>query len=609
MVSAVAILIAAISGFGWWRASQPVEQPLVRLDVDLGADVSLSSVPGSSGVILSADGTRLAYASGTPPKVFTRKFDQERPTELTVTDRLSAPFFSPDGRWIGFFADGSLKKISVDGGAVVKLADLPGVGYTGASWGDGGAIIVGQVSSGLARVPEEGGTLTPVTQPKPTIVNYAPQVLPGSKAVLYTSREVTAPPESASLEVVTLEGRKSKTVVRGATSGRYVGSGHLLYMSKGTLFALPFDLDKLEPRGNAVPIRTDVTYVAESGTAHFDVSPAGHGTLVYRQGGAFVGGVLGRAVPRSSIDYLDVTGNRETLIAEQGLYTEPRLSPDGKRLLVIAGNERGNADVFVYDLQRDNLKTRLTTDGGHGVAVWGPSSQYVIFDSTNGFSWVRADGSSPSPQPLMIGDTNRVVPWSFTGKANRLAYFSTASFQPWTVLVEERDGQLKAGKSEQFLDKVAAVSPTLSPDGQWLAYQSCPQCVRSGGSGGAEVIVPPFPPSGSGRGGQVQISNNGGSTPHWSQNNEVFYRSGDQVMVMSYTVRNGEFIPGKTRVFAANFPARGNIDWDVTPDGKRLVVITPVRTNQASSAPEQPVHTVVLLQNFFDELRRRAPVR
>jgi hypothetical protein len=206
-------------------------------------------------------------------------------------------------------------------------------------------------------------------------------------------------------------------------------------------------------------------------------------------------------------------------------------------------------------------------------------------------------------------DTNRAVPWSFTDKANRLAYFGTATFQLWTVLVEEQDGQLKAGKSEQFLDKLTAVTPTLSPDGQWLAYQSCPQCVRSGESVGAEVIVRPFPPSASGRGCQVQISNNGGSAPHWSQNNELFYRSGDQVMVMSYTARGGEFIPGKTRVFAANFPARSNLDWDVTPDGKRLIVITPVRTNEALAAPEHPVHAVVLLQNFFDELRRRTPLR
>jgi hypothetical protein len=332
--------------------------------------------------------------------------------------------------------------------------------------------------------------------------------------------------------------------------------------------------------------------------------------LIYRQGGAFVvGGLVARAVRPSTIEYLDITGNSQALITEQGLYSVPRVSSDGKRLLVNMGDERGQSDVFVYDLQRDNLRMRLTTDGGHSIAIWGPHSRYVIFDSTNGLSWVRADGSSPAPLPL-IEDTNHPTPWSFVDKTNRLGYES--GFHLWTVPVEEQDGQLKANKPEQFMDKLSAVLPALSPDGEWLAYQSCPQCIvapRGRGSlGQSEVIVRPFPPPTSGQSGQVQISNIGGSAPHWSQNNDLFYRLRDQVMAMSYNVTGSEFVPGKARVWAANVPAQ-NLDWDVTSDGKRLIVITPVKANQETEESRQPIHTVVLLQNFFDELRRRAPVR
>jgi Tol biopolymer transport system component len=619
IAAGVVVLVAAALGFGWWRSSQPAELPLIRFDVDLGADVALSSrVLGGRSVEMSPDGLRLVYVSGSEQKIFVRRLDQEKVTELPGTQGASGPFFSPDSQWIGFAipAAGTINKISVDGGAVVKLADLPGGprGFTGATWGEDGFIIAGQPAVGLFRIPEAGGASSLILDRKEGKVYYEQQVLPGGKAILYTTRVQTADADTASIEVMTLADRKTKTLVPG-TSGHYVPSGHLLYTTRGTLFAVPFDLAKLETNGSALPIQDGIAYVGESGSARFSVSPAGHGTLLYQKGGVFsLPGINGVRGTPSTVEYLDSLGKSQPLITEPGVFTFPRISPDGRRLLLSVSDGSKN-DVWVYDLQRDNIRTPLTSDGMHAVAVWGPEGRYAIFDSASGIAWVRADGSSPAPKVLVSGD--RPIPWSFNARNRRLSYFTGTTSQLWTVALEEEDGQLKAGKPEQFLDsQFSAVAAAFSPDGRWLAYEAQTQGSALGrgkakgrGRGAVgqsdEVVVRPFPPLASGRGGQAQISSGGGVAPHWSQS-ELFYQSGDRIKAVSYTVKGGEFVPGRTRDWATNLsPNRNALDWDVVPDGTRLIVIKPLEA--PAEAKEEAVHTVVILQNFFDELRRKAP--
>jgi Tol biopolymer transport system component len=325
---------------------------------------------------------------------------------------------------------------------------------------------------------------------------------------------------------------------------------------------------------------------------------------------------------------VDSSGKRQPLIDEPGSYNNLQLSPDGRRLIAIGG---AFDNVWVYDLERGNIPTQLTSDRGHGSAIWGPNGRYVIFDSAKGLSWVRADGSSSAPQ-LLIPSENRPVPTSYTQIGKRLAYY-TSPFSPrpeiWTVSLEEQDGQLKAGQPERFLDdRLAGFMPVFSPDGRWLAYESLGQqaafselargqgrggrSFRRGGEGAPdrELIVRPFPPPAAGQEQQVQISNKG-SLPHWSQNGQdLVYQSGDQIMAVSYTVKANEFVPGKARVAWTNlsFGTGNSINspWDLKPDGKGLVVST--RMDVPEPAKAEPVHTVVILQNFFDELKRRAPV-
>jgi predicted Ser/Thr protein kinase len=586
-------LIAAVVGLGliavgalYWRATRPVERPLVRLDVDLGPDVSLPGLNAApDNVRLSPDGTRLVYLSGNPARLFTRRLDQPTTAELPGTEGASVPFFSPDGQWVGFFAANKVNKISVAGGAVVPLADYPFIG--GGNWGADGSIILGSaLNSGLVRVPESGGMPTRLTElAKGELGHLYPQILPGGKAALFVVYE-SLDVEHASIEVISLADRRRKVLVRGGTAPRYLPTGHLVYSNKGTLFAVPFDPVRLETHGTAVPVLDNVAY-SRLGEAHYDSSATG--TLVYRKGGGSATSTM------RTIQWVDAAGRKEPLQRKPGEYQNPRLSPDGKRLVVIV-RDGANQDLWVYDLQRDAL-TRLTFGGTFPISVaWSPDGQYVVFGSVgSGILWTRADGSG-QPQTL-IESKDILVPSSFSRDGKRLAYFEvTKGAEIFTVAVEEKDRQLKAGKPESFLkSQYDNVAWDFSPDGRWLAYLSSE-------SGKNELYVRPFPTPASGQGGKWQISNSGAGFSAWSRDGrELLYQAGDQIMAVSYTAKGETFVAEKPRVWLAKV---GGTAHDLSPDGKRLVVLAPV---EAAETPKAD-HEVVFLFNFFDELRRKVPV-
>jgi Tol biopolymer transport system component/predicted Ser/Thr protein kinase len=591
---AAAVLVVALGVALWapWRAQKPADRPLTQLDVDLGADVSLPVSGAASSVAISPDGTRLVYASGSPPKLFTRRLDQPKPTELPGTEGAAAPFFSPDGQWVGFVTRGKLNKISVEGGAVVPLADIND--YSGASWDQDGSILLGEgPGRDLVRIPSGGGTPETVEGlGKGEIALAYPQLLPGGKAVLFVA-DTTLDEDKLTIEVLTLADHRRKIVARGGASPRYLatsgGAGHLVYVNKATLFAIPFDLDKLETRGTAVPVLDDVAYLSQLGTGQFDFSRTG--TMVYRRSSG------GASAMMATLHWVDPTGKKEALLAKPGVYADPSLSPDGKHVVLMIG-EGGSSDVWVYDLQRDAM-TRLTFGGGEYLyPIWSPDGQYVVFGRvrSDGIFQARADGARP-PQSLTYSKSTQ-APSGFTPDGKRLAYMDIdgGKTQIWTVSLEDQGGQLKAGKPEQFLkSSFSDAGPKVSPDGRWLAY-------ASNESGKYEVYVRAFPPPASGQGGKWQISNSGvDAPPRWSRNgHDLMYQSGDQIMAVSYTAKSGTFLPDKPRVWIAKL---GGTAWDLAPDGKRVMVVTPV---VSAEAPKQE-HEVVFLENFFDELRRRVP--
>jgi serine/threonine-protein kinase len=599
-VAGVLATALAIMAWGWWRASRPVDQPLVRLDADLGAEISLppmdSNSPTMSSVSISPDGTRLAYVasvSGSPPKLFTRRLDQPKATELPGTEGARFSFFSPDGQWLGFAALERLSKISVDGGAVVPLVDIVALG---ASWGDDGSIVLDHLAgSGLLRIPSSGGAPTPLTEIKSGELAHAfPEILPGGKAALFTVSRGALGVDQASVEVVSLPDRRRKTLLRGGVSPHYAtapdGAGYLLYSNRGTLFAIPFDLKRLETRGTAVPVLDGVGHERLGGAAHFDVSRTG--TLVYRKVG-------GPARTLSTVQWLDAAGQKEPLLARPGMYGGASLSPDGKRLALTVA-EGSKRDVWVYNPQRDTM-TRLTFgDGSFSDPVWSPDGRYIVFTSDKGgMLWTRADGAG-GPQPLTQTRDARQFASSFSQDGKRLAYYGqntdpgagSPGFWIWTMSIEDSGGQLRAGKPEPFLKtQFNDCCAVFSPDGRWLAYVSYE-------SGKAEVYVRAFPMAG--HGGRWQISNSGGDVPMWSRKDrELLYQSGDKIMSVSYAAQGEVFLPAKPRVWAAKLG--GATDFDLAPDGRRFAAVFPVGTPGVSKAE----HEVTFVFNFWGELKRK----
>ena len=585
-------LLAAVALWAPWRDTPaPAVQPVLRLEANLGNEVSLVplAIPTFSSVVISPDGTRLVYVgtiSGGPARLLTRRLDQPNATELAGTEGAVEPFFSRDGLWVAFSIGTELYKVPVDGGGPVRLGEL-GV-MTGGYWGDEGNLVIGTGGSTMAccGCPQTGGAGTPILElANGELFHTHPQILPGGKAMLFQA--VGAPPsqDNFTVEVVSIADRARKTLARGVGSPRYLPSGHLVYTKNATMFAVPFDLERMETRGTAVAVLDDVAYDPVAIGAQYDVSRSG--TLVYRR----------HAGDSSTVQWLDTTGKHEPLLARPGVYVgTPRVSPDGRRIALTA-RDGSNQDIWIYEPGRDAM-TRLTSGGGTFVSpVWTRDGRHVVYGMLgSGLRWSRADGAG-QPQVLQAGRTMQ-LPTAFSPDGTRLAYFQPdPNPQIWSVPIEADGDGLRAGKPERFLTtRYHDRDGSVSPDGRWLAYMSDE-------SGRFEVYVRAIAASGSAGGERWLISNSGGKWPAWSPNRrELLYQAGDQIMTVGYTVSGDAFVAERPRVWAAN--ARGVDGFDLTPDGKRVAMFVPLATKGAS----QRENTVVVVLNFFDELRRRAPL-
>jgi Tol biopolymer transport system component len=598
LISAGLLFAGIVAALWLWRhgaqSVNPVPQPLIRLELDLGSSAPSSN--GGANVVLTSDGARLAFTTAGPDgktHLFTRRLDQPAATELANTEGAYAPFFSPDGQWIGFFAPGKLKKVPVNGGAVTALCDVP-IGR-GASWGDDGNIVLApDVQTRLLRVPASGGGVpAPVTEFHGGEISHRwPQVLPGGKAVLFTALTAAnfAAFDEANIEVLSLTNGQTKTLHRGGSYGRYLASGHLLWVRNGTAFAIPFDLDRLEVRGTPVPVLEQVTYVPTGGSAQLDVSR--NGTLVYQSGQT--------DETRQTIHWLDATGRLESLRAKPAFYRWLRFSPDGKRL-VYRVSEGSGTDLWVYDLQR-GIETRLTTDAAiHNSPTWTADGRFIAYQAEGGMFLISAEGGKPR---LLMEAQNTPFPESFTSDGKRLAFSVsnplTGDLDIWTVPLEGTGEAMRAGKPEPFVQTPAHErDAAFSPDGRWLAYMSTE-------SGSYEIYVSAFDAPTSGGGTKRQLSNGGGFNPVWSRKGgELFYRSADnRIMVVSYSIRGQSFEAEKPKAWSKGrvFLAATDImqGFDLTPDGKRFAVLQPVE----HPASQDTRHHVTLVLNFLEEHRR-----
>jgi Tol biopolymer transport system component len=594
--AAVFVLTTIAFAIGFMlRAPKPL-QP-VRLNAEIGVDASLYTSFGPS-AILSPDGTRLAVvASGADQKrhIYVRSLDQLQATELSGTENPRDPFFSPDSQWIGFFADGKLKKISVQGGLAVTLCDVSN--DRGGSWGDDGTIVFAPDNrAAISKVSSAGGTpqlLTTLATQTGEITQRWPQVLPGSKAVLFTSSTTGGDFESGDIGVYSMASGQSKTAQHGGFYARYLPSGQVVYMHEGTLLAVPFDLKRLEVTGQPAPILegvvTDPTYAG----AQFSFSETGN--LVY---------VAGRGAGQGvSIYWMDHEGKFTPLRETPGGYFSPAFSPDGKRLaLDISDGKR--RDIWVYEWERDTL-VRLTFAGeANRFPVWTPDGQRIVYSSQEkggapNLWWIRADGAGNAQRLAETKGTQYAGSWRPDGKVLAFAQLSPGtSYDIMTLPIEgnEKSGW-KPGEPKPFVNSAFSENePAFSPDGRWLAY-------ASNESGSLEVYVRPFP----GPGGKWQISSGGGGYPKWSRNGkELFYRTPDsKIMVVTYTASGDSFHADKPQLWSpGQFTELGPgfYNFDLHSDGKRFAVLKAPGTEQAAA-----VNKVSFIFNFFDEIRSKFP--
>jgi serine/threonine-protein kinase len=583
---------------------QPPAAPasLLRLSIGLGADVSLavSSVGAGPAVALSPDGRLLAFVAHDKDKdttrLFLRRLDQLQASPLAGTEGARDHFFSPDGQWIAFFADGQLKRVAVGGGAPVVLAEAPN--DRGGTWSEDGTLLFtpnSLPSVGLSRVPASGGPTEVATHPDPAageVTHRWPQALSGG-AVMFTAHRTLGSYEDASIVVERLPDGPRKVVVTGGYHGRYLPSGHVVYMHDGTLFALPFDLASLEAKGAAVPVIEDLVASPRTGGAQFTTSSPG--TLVYLAGRG------GRG--RFSIQWLDRAGKLAPMRAAPGHYRNLKFSPDGTRLAMQVFDGK-TSDVWVYEWGRDTM-SRLTFDAlGLTVPVWSPAGDGIAYSSLKGSEpghiyWQRADGTGA---PVSLTESrNFQTPDSWHPSGTPLAFHELSPQTGFDVMILPIEGGdasgLKADRATAFLNsRFNELQAAFSPNGQWLAYVSDE-------SGKFEVYVRPFP----GPGGKWQISTGGGFYPTWSRNGrELFYETPDQrLMGVSYAERPGSFLADAPRPgFPVRVPTQQGIrGFDLHPDGRRFAVLQDVE--EPGAGREQ----VVLLLSFFDELRRLAPAR
>ncbi len=584
----LAALLIAITATGTWyltrKPSVASEQPFVRLNIDLGPDAwPYSRFNYGAPFAISKDGNRIAFlvrGAGSKPVLATRTLDQEQMTILSGTENAVTPFFSPDGQFIAFAADGQLKKVPVGGGGVTVICDASVL--RGASWGENGDIVAALDNhSALAIVPAMGGTptqLTSLTQDEKT--HRWPQMLPGGKDVLFMAG-IAGLYDNATIEVQSIETGKRKLLHRGGYFPRYLKSGHLIFMKQEVLYAAPMDLKRMELTAPPVPVLRDISVFPAGGGVNLDV--ASNGTLLYRSTDH---------AEQHSLSWMSESGNVEPFVAQPGRYQSFRLSPDGKRLAV---SIKGSG-LFVYDSGRNSL-SRLVADSSLAdkLPIWTPSGNEIIYRGEKGLNCVRADGSA---QPQQWTQSPNDLPGGLLPDVLRL--FFTRGSDNWTLPVDWKDASHpRAGKAEQSQIKYTSSAPgRISPDGKWLAYMAIIP-------GGLEVLVRPTA-SASGDPGVWQISSDGGELPVWSPNGkELLYLNRDRsVVAVSYTSSSGAFVVGKSRFWTGGATiVSQDGPFDISLDGKRLLLQSRPGTLRTSTDSSK----MVMLFNFFDELKRRVP--
>ncbi|HEX6250675.1 MAG TPA: protein kinase, partial [Gemmatimonadaceae bacterium] len=574
LVAAALLLLAAVA-VGWLARSATA--PDARL-----TPVRFAFALGIPGVdrpylAISPDGSRILQVvedSAGIDRVVARDLHSTALVPIQGTDGAMDPAFSPDGGWISFTSEGKLRKVPVDGGPAVDIADSATNG--GGTWLPEGDIVFTREGAGLWRVGNSGGRpiqLTQLDTARREFAHWSPQVLPSGNAVIYTS--YATPITRSRIEAYDLASGRTKVLVEGGVFGRYSHSGHLLYVRDQAIFAVPFDHKALETRGTAVPVQEDVAWDPSDGLGAFAVSP--NGTLVYLSAQAW-------NVP-SRVVWSDRTGREDPAIPQANAFAEPRLSPDGRWIAVTITLPK--RDIWLYEISRRVL-TRVTRAGASAFSpLWMPDSRSILYineDPVYDIHRVPVDGSAAGT-PTVVSQWDK-APSAISADGRFLAYSEYRNAD--RIFITALDG---TGEPRRLTTSAATqFAPAFSPDGRWLAYVE-----RVQGPSNVYVVAS------DGSGGRRQVSVDGGSAPQWTKGGrEIVYRRGDSMMAAPVDPATGDVgqpveLFRKAQVVGLN--GERTRPYDVSPDGNRFLLATPLQRPGAQPA--------IVVLNWFEELKAR----
>ncbi len=578
------VMAVAVAGLSWQLSRSPsTTGENVRFVVNLPPDLSLNT-SGRVNIAISPDGTKIVFSAigESGFQLFLKKMHSLELEPLAGTAGGDSPFFSPDGKWLGFVSGGKLRKVSVEGGSPIILADT---GFGGAAWNTDGTIIyTPSYTSGLWRVPDSGGTPEKLTTPdsdKGVLGHWWPQLLPGGQAVVFT--RYSSPIKSARVAILDLRTGQMSDLIEGAVFGRYVPTGHLVYVRANTLMAVPIDPGSLKVTGAAFPVLDDISL--DLANAASQLSFSAEGTLAY--------------VPKSVVEFdrmlvwVDRKGNETPVTGRRGRYFAPELSPDGSRIALNRTTEDGT-NIWLYEIRR-GVFTRLTFgDSPEYSPLWTPDGKNVIHIEEKrqwDLSIIEAGGTGS--EQLLVSTEFDKYPEAVTpdgkflifreGSANTLADLWLIPLDALTPTENKPTVLLQT----QFSERGAK----LSPNGRWLAY-------ASDETGQFEVYVIAFPDPG----GKTKISTDGGNDPRWSRDGRrLFYRNGRKMMEVAIDYTKGFSPKTPVTLFEGSYEAtQFHPGYSVATDGRFLMV-----KNPPESLPRQ-IHVIL---NWFEELRRRVPTK
>ena len=418
MMGLIAIVAVGVALWGFIRPSAPSPKAVIRSVIPLQKGDALALLQRTSSVAISPDGQHVAYVAvrGTSRQLYLRAMRKFEAIPIEGSNAARMPFFSPDSQWLGFYANNNLMKVSVSGGATLRVLSGMDEESRGATWGSDNTIVYAPTYlGGLSRISTEGGEPEVLTVPnaeRRETTHRLPEVLPGGKTVLFSIG--TSDIESyddASVAALSLETGEYTVILKGGSNARYSATGHLLYVRAGALLAVPFDLANLRTTGTPVSVLHGVASDPIFGSSEFGISR--DGSLIYTPENS-------RRYERRVL-WVDREGRSELLIEAPRPFDSPRLSPNGRLLAVTI--EGANNSLWVYDLERGTL-TRLVSGFTNWIPVWTPDGLRVAFTSnregTDNLFWQAVDGSD---QPERLTESEyRQMPSSWSSDGKKLAF-------------------------------------------------------------------------------------------------------------------------------------------------------------------------------------------